>query len=165
VEDDRTIPDTLETVFEFNSGKLIIWGQYEASGGSAVKAGEAEFRGTKGNLYSFTEGTGYMIEPSRGGQFESPEQRMQPEEVKFPRRERDLTGLHIRNFLDCVASRKTPNCDIETGHRSTSFALLANIALKTRARLDWDPEAERITNHKDANKYLHYEYRAPWKLG
>jgi predicted dehydrogenase len=165
VKDDRTVPDTLETVFEFASGRLIIWGQYEASGGSAVKAGEVEYRGTLGNLYSYTEGAGYQIEPSRGGQFQEPKPRLQAEEVKMPQRERNLTGLHIRNFLDCVKSRKTPHCDVEEGHRSNSFALLANIALETRARLDWDGKAERITNHKDANKLLHYEYRAPWKLG
>jgi hypothetical protein len=64
-----------------------------------------------------------------------------------------------------VKSRQAPNCDIEVGHRSNTFALLANIALETRARLDWDSKAERITNHKEANKYLHYGYRAPWKLG
>jgi len=162
VNDDRTIPDTLETIFEFASGKLMVWGQYEASDGPAVRDGEIEFRGTLGNLYS--EETGYVIRPARGGQFQKPELRTGPDQMKFPRRERDLTGLHIRNFVDCVKSRQRPHCDIETGHRSNSFALLANIALETRSRLDWDAKAERITNNKDANKHLHYEYRAPWKL-
>jgi predicted dehydrogenase len=165
VEDDRTIPDTMETIFEFASGCLMIWGQYEASGGSALKMGEIEFRGTLGNMYTLTEGGGYVIEPSRGGQFQDPEPRIEAEQWKVPPRERNLTGLHIRNFIDCVQSRKTPNCDIEVGHRSNSFALLANIALETRSRLDWDPKAERVTNNPAANKLLHYEYRAPWKLG
>ena len=123
VDDDRTIPDTMETVFEFKTGKLMIWGQYEASGGDAVKRGEAEFRGTLGNMYTYTEGAGFAIEPSRGGQFQDPAPRLKPEEAKFDPRERNLTGLHIRNFLDCVKSRRTPNCDIEVGHRSNTFAL------------------------------------------
>ena len=143
----------------------MIWGQYEASGGDAVKRGEAEFRGTLGNMYTYTEGAGFAIEPSRGGQFQDPAPRLKPEEAKFDPRERNLTGLHIRNFLDCVKSRRTPNCDIEVGHRSNTFALLAVIAMDTRSRLDWDAKTERITNNKEANKHLHYEYRAPWKLG
>ena len=30
------------------------------------------------------------------------------------------TRFHIRNFLDCIKSRETPNCDVETAHRSTN---------------------------------------------
>jgi predicted dehydrogenase len=104
VKDDRTIPDTLETIFEFDSGPLLCWGQYEASGGSALLSGEIEFRGTLGNLYS--SGSGYRIVPSRGGQFQKSEPRLEAEEERMPRRSRDLAGLHIRNFLDCVKSRK-----------------------------------------------------------
>ena len=45
-----------------------------------------------------------------------------------------------------MKSRKTPSCDIEFGHRTTSAALIGNIAHKTRALLDWDAKAERFTN-------------------
>jgi len=31
-------------------------------------------------------------------------------------------------------------------------------------RIEWDAVNERITNSDKANDYLHYEYRAPWKL-
>jgi hypothetical protein len=55
-------------------------------------------------------------------------------------------------------------CSIEEGHRSTSFAHLANIALKTKERLQWNPEKEIFTNSKEANSLLQYEYRKPWKL-
>jgi hypothetical protein len=51
------------------------------------------------------------------------------------------------------------------GHRSTSATLIGNIALKRRRLLEWDARAERFTNDDEANKLLHYEYRAPWKLG
>ena len=54
----------------------------------------------------------------------------------------DMDYLHMRNFLDCVKSRKTPNAPLEEGHRSTSMSLLANIAMETRSRLEWDGARE-----------------------
>ena len=75
------------------------------------------------------------------------------------------THFHIRNFLDCIKSREKPNCDIESAHRSTTLANIGNIAHKTRQHLEWDRDAEQFTNSDEANRYLHYEYRAPWKLG
>ena len=74
------------------------------------------------------------------------------------------TAHHARNFLDCVKSRGACNCDIETGHRSTSATLIANIAHKTKSYLEWDGQAERFTNNTDANKLLTYRYRAPYRL-
>jgi hypothetical protein len=76
----------------------------------------------------------------------------------------DTTENHVRNFLDCVKSRNKPNADIEDGHRSTTLAHLANIALATRSRIEWDGEREAITNNKEANALLDYTYRAPWRL-
>jgi Oxidoreductase family, C-terminal alpha/beta domain len=71
---------------------------------------------------------------------------------------------HARNFLDCVKSRKTPNCGIEIGHRATSAALLGNIALRTRSFIEWDAANEKVTNHSKANDLLTYKYRTPWQL-
>jgi hypothetical protein len=64
-----------------------------------------------------------------------------------------------------VKSRRTPLCPLEEGHRSTSFAHLANIAVKVKQRLEWDAAAERFTNSDKANEMLHYTYRRPWELG
>ena len=49
------------------------------------------------------------------------------------------------------------------GHRSTLFAHMANIALATKARLNWDPVAEKFDNEA-ANELLHYEYRSGFEL-
>ena len=76
----------------------------------------------------------------------------------------DSTARLIRNFLDCVKSGDTPWCTLEEGHRSTSFAHLANIALVAKERIEWDPEKEVITNNKAANDLLHYEYRKKWDI-
>ncbi len=164
VDDDRTVPDTMEIIFEMACGALLIFGQYEASGGPALIEGEVEFRGTLGNLYAGTSGEGgYKISPSKAGQFQDSSSNIEPLEGK--RIDGDLTVQHIRNFLDCVKTRRRTNCDMETGHRSTTFAHLANIALATKSRIEWDPKNERITNNRRANKLLHYTYRRPWKLG
>ena len=94
--------------------------------------------------------------------FQDPKPRRKGEIVKST--DGDLDQQAARDFLDCVKSRKRPNADIEEGHRSTTFAHLANIALATRQRLDWDAQAERFTNCEAANQLLHYEYRKPWSL-
>jgi hypothetical protein len=153
----------MEVIFEMPSGVLLIFGQYETSGGDALLQGEIELRGTLGNLYCGSEGSAFNIVPSKGGQFQDPAPRIKSTEAK--KIDGDLTVQHIRNFLDCVKSRDKTNCDMETGHRSTSFALLANIALATKSRIDWDPKAEKITNNKKANQLLEYKYRKPWTLG
>ncbi|MFH1719606.1 MAG: Gfo/Idh/MocA family oxidoreductase [Planctomycetota bacterium] len=163
IDDDRTIPDTMEVIFEMPSGILLVFGQYEASGGEALTEGEIELRGTLGNLNCGTEGSGFKIIPSRGGQFQETAPRIEPMEGR--KVDGDLTVQHIRNFCDCVKSRKQTNCDMETGHRSTCFALLANIALATKSRLEWDAKNERFVDNKKANELLHYKYRKPWKLG
>lgn len=163
LKDDRTVPDTLQVTFELPSGVLLIFGQYEANGGRAIVEGELEFRGTLGNLYTGSEGNGYKVVPTSRGQFQEGEPPV--EALEEQRLDGDLTEQHVRNFVDCVKSRKTPNCDLETGHRSTSFALLANIALATKSRIDWDAEKERATNNEQANELLSYEYRKPWTLG
>lgn len=160
VEDDRTIPDTLVTTFEFASGRLFTFAQYEASQ-HPMQPGEIDFRGTKGIVYA-SNGRVEII-PEKGGQFQDPAPRMEPKMLRPEKGDNeDLTSAHIGEFLSCVASRDLPRADVEVGHRSTVFAHLANIALETRARLDWDPHAERFTNHDAANAYLDYEYRAPW---
>ena len=163
--DDRTIPDTMEVVFEFASGRLITFGQYEASGYKAFAAGQFEIRGTKGIVL----GTDRVMEviPERGGQFQDSEPRMEPMKLEANAEgdNKDVTIANMRNFLDCIKTRERPLADVEEGHRSTTMSLLGNIALATKSRIDWDPVSERITNNEDANTLLHYEYRAPWKLG
>ncbi|HEX72676.1 MAG TPA: gfo/Idh/MocA family oxidoreductase, partial [Candidatus Hydrogenedentes bacterium] len=163
VDDDRTIPDTMQACFEFASGSLMNFSQFEASGNPILaKPGEVELRGTNGTIYA--RDSGYEVVPERGGQFQAREPRMDAVQEKAAGGNQNLTTLHMRNFLDCIKSREKPHCDVEEGHRSTIFAHLANIALETRSRIEWDPVAERITNNEAANALLHYEYRPPWKL-
>ena len=70
----------------------------------------------------------------------------------------------MKNFIDCVRSRSTPAADIETGHRSTTTALLGNIAYRTGSRIEWDGVRERIVGNAKASEHLTRAYRRPWKL-
>jgi predicted dehydrogenase len=160
VEDDRDIPDTMEAIFELASGRLLTFGQYEASGLPALRSGEVELRGTDGAIYAGS--SGYEVVADKPGQFQDWRPRLESKQVRV--QDGDLDARHMRNFLDCVKSRKTPACDVEEGHLSTVFAHLANIALACRARLEWDAQEERIGNNRAANSLLHYRYRSPWRL-
>ncbi len=171
LKDDRTIPDTMEVIFEFSSDAMIRFAIYEATSGMGVQNGEVELRGTKGTLVA--NQNGYVIDPAKPGQFQIWDKWVDPEEKKIEKKDQysDLgisensTANLIRNFLDCIKSREVPWCTLENGHRSTSFAHLANIALATGQTIKWDAEKERVTNSIKANDLLHYEYRKPWKIG
>lgn len=163
VDDDRTIPDTMEVTFQFDSGRIAVFGQYETSSNPIFPSGEIEMRGTLGTVY--VSARSFEVVPEKGGQFQDRKPRMEPEDLAAPGDNAGLTALHARNFLDCMRSRAKPNADVEIGHRSTTFSLLANISLSVGQRLEWDAEQERFANSEEANQLLHYEYRKPWVLG
>jgi predicted dehydrogenase len=72
---------------------------------------------------------------------------------------------HIRNFLDCVKSRKRPTSDIETAHRSITSCHLGNVAYRSCERLVWDVANQQLVGGSAAaRKLLGREYRAPWKM-
>lgn len=176
LEDNREIPDTLEVLWMFPGQTLVTFSQFNATAPPAgLQNGEIEFRGTKGTLY--LQSRGYQIVPDdiipnefaarspinrelERGYRVGAKPMIEAKKVEG----RAETSLLARNFLDCVKSRQECFCDIETGHRSTSTTLIGNIAYKTKSYLEWDREKERFTNNKEANKYLSYEYRPPYKL-
>ena len=69
-----------------------------------------------------------------------------------------------RNFIDCVLSREITSTPAEVAHRSITPAHLANIALMTGRKLNWNPKKEQFINDDEANALLQYPYRAPWVL-
>ncbi|MDY0098920.1 MAG: Gfo/Idh/MocA family oxidoreductase [Bacteroidales bacterium] len=168
IDHDADIPDTMEVIFEFASKRMITFSIFEATGGEVFPYGELELRGTKGNVY--VNERGYRIFPATRGQFQKWDKLVEEEEFKNPSTllddgsSADSTSGLIRNFIDCIRTRREPYCTLEEGHRSTSFAHLANIAIATQERLTWNPEKELFTNSEAANRLLQYEYRKPWKL-
>lgn len=179
VDDNREIPDTLEVLWKY-PGTLMVFCQYNASSapGAARNGLMGELRGTKGTLYLYS--TRWEVVPEETTEMlfgqvspldrkrsrvyrDSKKPAMEPKSVQASSDNTD-TVRHARNFLDCIKSRAKCNCDVLTGHISNSATLIGNIALKTESYLKWDARAERFTNNSAANRYLHYTYRAPYKL-
>jgi predicted dehydrogenase len=46
----------------------------------------------------------------------------------------------------------------------TEAALLGNVALRAGARITWDSAELRVTNNRDANRYIRREYRQGWTI-
>lgn len=61
---------------------------------------------------------------------------------------------HLENWLQCIASRGTPNAPIEVGHRTVTVCHLANIARELGRELRWDPTAEQFVADDEANGLL-----------
>lgn len=71
---------------------------------------------------------------------------------------------HIRNFVQCIKSRKRPNADVEIGHRSNTVCHLVNICRDTGRKLRWDPKAERFIGDDAASAMLSRPRRKGYEL-
>lgn len=168
LDHDGDIPDTMEATFEFPDKKLIHFMVYEGGTARPVFAREIELQGSDGAVYANERG--YDIFPQKVREFKNPKKPLFDERhydgkdsVAADGSSGDSTSVVIRDFLDRVKDRGTPLCTLEDGHRSTCFAHLANIALRMRQRLEWDPAAEKFTNCPKANELLSYAYRDGYK--
>ena len=68
----------------------------------------------------------------------------------------------MRNFIDCVKSRKDPIEPVEAGHRVASLCHLGNIAMKLHRKIRWNPQEEQILGDEEAAAMLSRPMRAPW---
>jgi predicted dehydrogenase len=76
----------------------------------------------------------------------------------------EVSHNHMKNFFDCVRSRKDPIATVEEGHRSAVICHLIIAALRSGHQLNWDAQKEAFTGsgEKEANTYLAREMRKPY---
>ncbi len=139
---------------------------YQARGADDRPHGEAYY-GTNGTLIADRLGFEIYPElrvasgPGAVGRGEPAEGfRMQRKEVSAE----DATALHVKDFIECVRSRKKPAASVEIGHRSTIVAHLGNIAYRTGRKIRWDVAKEQIVDDAEASKLLGRRARKPWNL-
>ncbi|MCU0796303.1 MAG: Gfo/Idh/MocA family oxidoreductase [Akkermansiaceae bacterium] len=75
-----------------------------------------------------------------------------------------VSNDHMKNFFDCMVSRKDPIADVVTGHLSATVCHLGAIALRTGKALEWDPEKQSFTgeNAAIALPFMAREMRKPY---
>jgi len=71
---------------------------------------------------------------------------------------------HMKNFIECIKTRKDPACSIENGRLVAMSAHMGNIALRTQSRLEWNERDKNFGQNKAANALITPRYRAPWQL-
>jgi predicted dehydrogenase len=85
-------------------------------------------------------------------------------ERSAPRVDWAFMGDHVRNFLDCIKSRRLTNSHPELAQRAHTMIHCANICLRLGRKVQWDPKAERFVNDDDANNMLSRTMRTPWQV-
>lgn len=160
-DDAQETPDTQQAIVEYE-GVSLVWehalgvgrGPYDREHGVA-------FHGNNGILVVDRDGWEVFPETNK---------------TDIPKREYKMSGVprqssggdyhltHCQNFIDCVKSREKPTASIEIAHWGVLPCHLANIAVRTGRRIEWDNEKEQIVGDAEANALVSREYRAPWKL-
>ncbi len=159
--DNRETPDTILASYEFPSFVCTYENRVANAFTGGLPGYGILFHGTEGTLYVNRQ---YWEVTPEQRRYREPEPRV--EKRMEPARgdaSNPSTDDHWRDFIAAIRNRTKPVCDIEIGHRSTTMALLGNVSLRSRQRVDWDPVAE-TTSNKEAETYLSREYRPPWKL-
>lgn len=168
-------PDVQDTILEY-PGLQMNYSIREASAGS--RGGSAlEFFGTKGSMT--IERSGLQVIPDRksdpnnsipvfrghtaGGPARS-EVKPEPwtEAMQMKGSSDEQFDLHVRNFLDAMRSRQRPIADVEDGHRTAVPCHLANMSLRLKRSIQWDPDKEQIIGDREASAMLVRPYRKPW---
>lgn len=72
---------------------------------------------------------------------------------------------HLKNFFDCMRSRKQPNGNIIQGHYSASLIHMANLAYRVGCKqLIFDQDSERVLNDSSAQALSKPHYRKGFEI-
>ena len=71
---------------------------------------------------------------------------------------------HMKNFIDCIKSRKDPACTVENGRLVAAYTHMGNIALRTASQLKWNEATKNFGTNAAANALITPQYRKPWAL-
>jgi predicted dehydrogenase len=129
-------PDTITAVYEYPGNFMVT---YTGALNDSINDGGIAFRGTKAtlkidraHLAVYPEGV-----PWQPGKY-------YPEPEVYVRSEHDGTIDHVRNFLDCMRSRKSPNANIEIGFEAARASWIGNTALRRGMKTVWDAAQQKV---------------------
>lgn len=124
-----------------------------------VKVNRGQFEFILGGkvIASFTES-------NREGSLESVIIRVQEDHLRDAKVKLYESRDHIRDFLDCVESRKKPITNEQVGARTAICCHLLNQAYYNHATIEWNPRRLRFRGDSGDPAWLTRDYRAPWKV-
>lgn len=131
-------PDTITAAYEY-PGKFNV--TFNSALNSNIDDGGIEFRGTKATLKIDRSHLSVYPEGVRWQSY-----RNYPEPEIIVRSEHDGTIDHVRNFLDCIETRKSPNANIEVGFEAARASWIGNIALKRGLKTPWDAATNKVAS-------------------
>jgi predicted dehydrogenase len=162
------ITDTQTATFDFGTLPVVWTHRTYGEPPDPKYPWGATFYGDKGTLKASV--MGYDFVPS--GKDQPPVHEDVVYELdQFPedRTEKDLERhvapairAHMKNFLECIESRRPPVADIEQGYMSAAACILANLSMGLGRSLEWDHAKGLVVNDDSANQLLRRPYRAPW---
>lgn len=168
LEDDRDTSDTMQAVYDFGH-YVQTFSMRKASGKPWHRPGGhgMEFYGTNGMLQ--IDRNGWRVEGDEVNWANANDRELRT--PTFEAKGRTIYDPHVRDFLDCVRSRKTPISGLEDHHHVTAACHLANISYHIKHKIFWDPrrelcfkDRELTVPDREANEYLGREYRKGYEL-
>ena len=72
--------------------------------------------------------------------------------------------FHVRDFLDCVKTRRQPKGNADAACNAHIACHAANVAIFLDRKLDYDTEKNEFINDEQANRLRSEALRAPWRI-
>jgi len=152
----RETPDTLQVLYEYED-YVISWEHSVCLGkGPENRNHGVAFQGNNGTLIVTRNGWQVYPEKLNKDEFKMEEVPPQPGTGGFTE--------HVQNFIECIKSRREPNCTVKMGKEVGMVAHMGNLAFRTGERLRWDKKTNEFTGNITANQLISPEYSSPWEL-
>jgi len=123
-------------VYYSNGGELnLITNKVSPKGG--LKENEAKAMGMKANLLPEFDLSKTALKAATGANMGGD----------------PLTSAHMRNWMECVRNRKTPNAPVEAGYYHSIALMMTNAAVRTGAKATFDEEKQLVMANGKVFKY------------
>jgi predicted dehydrogenase len=139
---DMEVPDTMDVSMDQRENVLFTWNS--AFGNNYYgEDGNDLVLGNKGTVIRIVDSVKYLPQSRNGAQSSRTDLAVGGEPNIVSSDEAD-TEAHMRNFFDCVRSRKEPNCPFELGFHSAIACQMAITSLRQKRTVEWNSEKEDI---------------------
>jgi len=65
----------------------------------------------------------------------------------------EYTSAHVRNWMECIRSRKEPNAPVEAGYYHSIANIMTNAAVRTGAKATFDEARQEVMADGKVFKY------------